>query len=149
MTQPLKTQIHASCIELAGTGVLLRGASGSGKSDLALRLIDAGARLVADDRTDLIVEGGRLVASAPAPISGQLEVRGIGIVTLAHVARSPVGLVVDLVGAGDIERLPEPRQCRYLEIDVPLIALAPFEGSAPAKLRAAVCAAALGRLAAA
>ena len=149
MTQPLKTQIHASCIELAGTGVLLRGASGSGKSDFALRLIDAGARFVADDRTDLAVENGRLVASAPASIAGKLEVRGIGIVTMANVARSTIGLVVDLVAPGDIERLPEPRQCRYLEIDVPLIALTPFESSAPAKLRVAVRAAALGRLAAA
>ena len=149
MTQPLKTQIHASCVELAGTGVLLRGASGSGKSDLALRLIEAGARLVADDRTDLVVEGDRLVASAPAPISGKLEIRGVGVVTMANVTRSPIGLAVDLVATGDIERLPEARQCSYLGIDVPLIALAPFECSAPAKLRVAARAAALGRLAAA
>jgi serine kinase of HPr protein (carbohydrate metabolism regulator) len=149
MTQPLKTQIHASCIELAGTGVLLRGASGSGKSDFALRLIDAGARLVADDRTDLIVEGGRLVASAPTPIAGKLEVRGVGIVTVSHVSHSPIGLAVDLVATDAVERLPEAHHCNYLGIDVPLIALAPFECSAPAKLRVAVRAAALGRLAAA
>src|SRR5260221_4447713 len=108
MAHPLTIQIHASCIETAGIGVLLRGPSGSGKSDLALRLIDAGARLVADDRTDLTVDGGRLVASAPATIAGKLEIRGIGIVTMANVARSPVGLAVDLVATVDVERLSAP-----------------------------------------
>lgn len=149
MTQPLHTQIHATCVELAGIGILLRGASGSGKSDLALRLIEAGARLVADDRTDLTLEDGRLIASAPAPISGKLEVRGIGIVTVPSIARSPIGLAVDLVTADQVERLPETRQCNYLGIDVKLIALAPFECSAPAKVRIAVRRAALGPLAAA
>lgn len=149
MTHSLTIQIHASCIELAGIGVLLRGPSGSGKSDLALRSIDAGARLVADDRTDLVVQDGALIASAPVPIAGRLEIRGLGIVAVSNVAATRVGLAVDLVAGPDVERLPEPRQCTYLGIAVPLIALAPFECSAPAKLRLAAREAAFGRLAAA
>jgi HPr kinase/phosphorylase len=138
-------QIHASCIELAGAGILLRGPSGSGKSDLALRLIDGGARLVADDRTDLVEEGGALIASSPAPIAGKLEVRGIGIMTLPSVARSRVGVAVDLVDASSVERLPLGLRCSYLGVDLPLIAVAPFEASAPAKLRALAQALAVGR----
>lgn len=133
---------------MSGLGVLLRGPSGSGKSDLALRLIDAGGRLVADDRTDLAVENGTLVASSPRPIAGRLEVRGVGIVDLPAVAMTRVGLAADLVSPADVERLPEPRHCAYLGIDIPLIALAPFECSAAAKLRAAAREAARGRLAA-
>ena len=137
-------QIHASCIELAGAGILLRGPSGSGKSDLALRLIDNGARLVADDRTDLVVEDGRLIASSPAPIAGKLEVRGVGILALPVVARSRVGIAVDLVAASAVERLPAAQRCSYLGVELPLIAIAPFEASAPAKLRAVARALAVG-----
>jgi serine kinase of HPr protein (carbohydrate metabolism regulator) len=149
MNQPLKTQIHASCVELAGTGVLLRGPSGSGKSDLALRLIDGGAQLVADDRTDLMLEGGVIVASVPGTIAGRLEVRGVGIVSLPYCRRVRIGMVVDLVTPDAVERMPEARHCTYLGVRLPLLALAPFEASAPAKLRFAAREAALGRLAAA
>jgi serine kinase of HPr protein (carbohydrate metabolism regulator) len=128
--------IHATTVEIGGVGVLLRGPSGSGKSDLALRLLDAGARLVADDRTFLRREGGRVVASAPATIAGRLEVRGIGIMTVPAVDAAVVGLVVDLV-AGPVERLPELCSVRLLEVDFPLVRLAPFEASAVAKLRLA------------
>jgi len=149
MAHPLTTQIHATCVELAGIGVLLRGPSGSGKSDLALRLIDGGARLVADDRTDLAAENGVLVASSPRTIAGRIEVRGVGLVSLPSVGRCRVGLAVDLAAAADVERLPDPRHCTYLGIELPLIALAPFECSAAAKLRIAAREAARGRLAAA
>jgi serine kinase of HPr protein (carbohydrate metabolism regulator) len=149
MNQPTTTQIHASCVEFAGTGVLLRGPSGSGKSDLALRLIEAGGCLVADDRTDLTVEAGSLLASSPASIAGRLEVRGVGIVMLPAVARARVGLAVDLVPAGQVERMPGAARCSYLGIELPLIALAPFECSATAKLRVAAREAAGGRLSAA
>ena len=149
MATPLTTQIHATCVESAGIGVLLRGPSGSGKSDLALRLIEAGGRLVADDRTDLTLAGGGLIGSAPQTIAGRLEVRGLGIVALANVARARIGLAVDLTQGASIERLPGPRHCSYLGVDVPLIAVAPFEPSAVAKLRLAAREAALGRLVAA
>ena len=132
-------QIHATCIALDGAGVLIRGPSGAGKSDLALRLIEAGAVLVADDRTNLLAVDEGLVASAPPPLAGKLEVRGIGIVELPHAASAPVRLVVDLVA--EVERLPEPARCTLLDRDIPLIALRSFEGSAPAKLRLALRAA--------
>lgn len=139
-------QIHASCVELGGTGVLLLGESGSGKSDLALRLIDAGARLVADDRTELRRDGTRLIASPPATIAGRMEVRGVGIVPLAHVAECAVGLAVELVAPDRVERLPSAQSRAWLGIDLPLLALDPFEASAPAKIRLAVREASRGRL---
>jgi serine kinase of HPr protein (carbohydrate metabolism regulator) len=139
-------QIHASCVELGGTGVLLLGESGSGKSDLALRLIDAGARLVADDRTELRRDGARLIASPPATIAGRIEVRGVGIVNIAHVRECAIGLAVDLVPRDRVERLPAAQNRAWLGIDTPLLALDPFEASAPAKIRLAVHEASRGRL---
>jgi len=129
---------YGTCIEIDGSGVLLRGPSGSGKSDLALRLIDAGARLVADDQTELRCADGEIVAAAPPSIAGRIEIRGIGILDCPAVAAAPLRLVVDLVALGEVERLPEPSSCRYLDRDIPLIRLAPFEASATAKLRFAV-----------
>ncbi|MGE3652127.1 MAG: HPr kinase/phosphorylase, partial [Reyranellaceae bacterium] len=78
----MSSQIHATCVALPEGGVLLRGDSGAGKSDLALRLIDGGARLVADDRTDLMREGDLLIARAPTSIAGLIEARGLGILRL-------------------------------------------------------------------
>jgi serine kinase of HPr protein (carbohydrate metabolism regulator) len=130
------TTVHASCVAIGGRGVLIRGASGSGKSDLALRLIDRGARLVSDDYTDLIAAAGRLVASPPATIKGRIEVRGVGIAEVASVAAVPVALVVDLDRR--VERLPEPRAETLAGIDIPAIALAALEASAPIKLETAL-----------
>jgi HPr kinase/phosphorylase len=130
-------QVHGTCVELAGLGVLLRGPSGSGKSDLALRLIDRGARLVADDRVDLRASAGALAASAPEPIAGRMEVRGIGILAVPTVAQARLGLVVDLVEGGTVERLPEAGSWMVLGISVPVVRLAPFEASAAAKVRLA------------
>jgi serine kinase of HPr protein (carbohydrate metabolism regulator) len=129
---------HGTCVEIDGVGVLLRGPPGSGKSDLALRLIDGGARLVADDQTELRCDGGAVVASAPPPIAGRIEVRGVGILDLPSAASAPLALVVDLVAAAGIDRLPEPARCRYLDCSLPLLRLAPFEASAAAKLRVAL-----------
>ncbi|HJO73796.1 MAG: HPr kinase/phosphatase C-terminal domain-containing protein [Rhodospirillales bacterium] len=131
-------QVHATSIDIDGAGVLLRGPSASGKSDLALRMIDTGARLVADDRTNLAVRDGRIFASAPAALAGRIEVRGIGILTIGAVQESPLALVVDLVAAADVERLPEPAKADILGIALPLLRLAPFEASTPAKVRAAI-----------
>jgi serine kinase of HPr protein (carbohydrate metabolism regulator) len=130
--------VHATCIAIDGAAVLLRGASGSGKSDLALRLIDEGAVLVADDRTDLARDGDTIMASPPAAIAGRIEVRGIGIIASPSLARAPVSLLVDLIPPDAVVRLPEPRQEELLGVALPVIALAPFEASAPAKLRAAL-----------
>ncbi|HKF73581.1 MAG TPA: HPr kinase/phosphatase C-terminal domain-containing protein [Stellaceae bacterium] len=130
--------VHGTTVALGGDGVLLRGPSGSGKSDLALRLIDGGARLVADDQTELTLGDDGLVARAPATIAGRMEVRGVGIVRVPTVASAPVRLVVDLVPSKRVERLPEPQFCEYLQCSLPLLALAPFEASTPAKVRLAL-----------
>ncbi len=132
--------VHGTCVELFGLGVLLRGPSGSGKSDLALRLIDGGARLVADDQVVLTAEAGRIQAAAPTRIARRIEVRGLGIVQVATIEAAPVGLVVDLVAPADVQRLPEPSECQLAGITVRSIALAPFEASAAAKVRLAVLA---------
>ena len=128
-------QVHATTIDLNGDGVMLRGPSASGKSDLGLRLIDAGGRLVADDRTELTLSGGAVRASAPKEIAGRMEVRGIGIMEVPTVPETRLALVVELVGAEDVERLPEPETADVLGVALPLVRLAPFEASAPAKVR--------------
>jgi serine kinase of HPr protein (carbohydrate metabolism regulator) len=131
-------RVHGTAIALGGEGVLLRGPSGAGKSDFALRLIDQGARLVADDQTELRRDGDDIIMSAPAAIAGQMEVRGLGIVSVPHLTAAPLRLVVDLMPSADIERMPEPRSASFLDRMVPAVALAPFEASASAKLRLAL-----------
>ena len=153
----MSANIHASCIVLAGAGVafdapqdagvLLLGPSGAGKSDLALRLIAAGAMLVADDRTDLAIEDGGLVATPPKALAGLIEVRNLGIVALPHRSSARIALVVDLTPGAAPARLPQA--ARWLPpagLDLaqnarpPLIRLAPFEASAPAKVAVAAAA---------
>jgi serine kinase of HPr protein (carbohydrate metabolism regulator) len=137
---------HATCVAIDGAGVLLLGPSGAGKSDLALRLLqsrwhwdarDVEVRLVADDQVLLALDGGRLMASSPPAIAGKLEVRGLGIVQLgaAILSSVPVRLAVELVRDGGIERFPETeRALELMAVRVPLIAIAPFEASAAAKV---------------
>jgi HPr kinase/phosphorylase len=130
-------RVYGTSVSVGGQGVLLRGPSGAGKSDLALRLIDEGASLVADDQTELHRVGGAPEMSAPAPLVGLIEVRGIGILPMSPVARVALRLVVDLV-AHEIERMPEPRRCTLDGLDLPLIELQPFAASATAKIRIAL-----------
>jgi len=132
--------LHATCVALwpgsvQETGVLLLGPSGSGKSDLALRLLDGGAALVADDQVRLDVQGGRLLARPPEGLAGLLEVRGLGIVRTDWLAEAAVRLAVRLVAPTAVERLPVPAAERFCGIEVPLFRLAPFEASAAARLR--------------
>jgi HPr kinase/phosphorylase len=131
-------RVHGTAVALNGDGILLQGPSGSGKSDLALRLIDEGARLVADDQTELVLDGDTLEMRCPTAIAGLLEVRGVGILRVPSVESAPLRLVVDLAASDDIERLPEPQFCQFLGRSVPLLVLAPFEASAAAKLRFAL-----------
>jgi serine kinase of HPr protein (carbohydrate metabolism regulator) len=133
--------VHATSVALRATGrwraVLLRGPSGAGKSDLALRLIEAGGRLVADDQTHLARRGRSLIASPPPALAGLIEARGVGIVRLQRnqwLGRAAVALLVDLVPSERIERLPEPQTETLLDITVPRLDLAPFELSAVQKL---------------
>lgn len=132
------TLVYASCVAIDGSGILLRGSSGAGKSDLALRLTDEGARLVADDQVELVREEDHVLASAPAKLAGMLEVRGLGIVRLPPLAKVPLLLVVDLGAADAIERMPEPTTTQLLGIGLVLVHLDPFAASATAKLRLAV-----------
>lgn len=136
-------QIHASCVAIDGAALLLRGPSGAGKSDLALRLVDEGARLVADDRVDLLSDGkGGLIARCPQPIAGLMEVRGLGVLPVPAIDAAPVALIVDL-GAGE-ERLPDPGFEIIAGVAVARIRLNPFHVSTPAKLRLALAALARG-----
>lgn len=132
--------LHATTVAIGGRGVLLRGPSGAGKSDLALRLIDAGARLVADDQSELHREGDAVLVRSPGTIAGLLEVRGIGILQVDALAAVSLALIVDLAAPQHIERLPEAGKETILGIALPAIRLAPFEASAPAKLRLALAA---------
>lgn len=118
--------LHATCVEWFGLGVLIRGKSGAGKSDLALRLIDAGAALVADDQ--VLLENG--IASAPARLQGLLEVRGFGIVKLPFAETTAIALTVDLCSADEIERSPD-RFDGIMRLD-------PFCASAVAKIKLAL-----------
>lgn len=131
---------HATAVAIGGRVVLLRGPSGSGKSDLALRLIDAGARLVSDDYSQLQRENDAIVVRAPEPISGLIEVRGIGILRIEALPHGPLALIADLVAPQHVERLPEPRSETIFGLSVPVVEIAPFEASAPAKLRLALAA---------
>lgn len=130
--------VHATAVALDGRAVLLRGPSGAGKSDLALRLIDAGARLIADDQSELSRLGDTIVVRAPSTIAGLIEVRGLGILRLEPEADIPLSLIADLIAPEALERLPERRSETILGLAVPAIFLAPFEASAAAKLRLAL-----------
>ena len=136
MSRPPDAVVHASCIAIGGRGVLLAGRSGAGKSDLALRLIDRGAALVSDDYTELRLVGDTLLADAPAAIAGKIELRGVGIVDLPAAAGVPVCLYADLDRTP--ERLPEPEAIGIAGIEVPLVAIAALEPSAPLKLEQAL-----------
>jgi len=129
--------LHATTVAKDGRAVLISGRSGSGKSDLALRLIDRGFVLVSDDQTYLRIEGGKLVAAAPPTIRGKLEVRGIGIVEVECFDNVPVCLVVEL--AGEIDRMPDDgRQRLILGAKIPLVGIDAQTASAPAKVAMAL-----------
>ncbi len=130
-------QLHATAIAIDGRGVLLLGPSGAGKSDLALRLIDRGAKLIADDRVDLVRHGDRVTLSAPARIAGLLELRGLGIVKFPSV-EGPLSLAIELVPPGQVERLPDPDAELFCGCAIPILRLDPFELSTPIKVELAL-----------
>lgn len=135
--------IHATCVRLGRKGILLLGRSGAGKSDLALRLIARGAVLVADDRCDVSVERSRLVARAPKAIAGLIEVRGVGIVRMAHAPSATIALVADLDRSPQrmpvFPRYAPPPPLRLRQSAQPrMLALNAFEASAPDKIAVAL-----------
>jgi len=129
--------LHASSVAMDGRAVLIAGPSGSGKSDLALRLLDRGFTLVSDDRTIVRKEGSKLTATAPETIKGKLEVRGVGIVEMETVSDMPVAIIVELTS--DIQRLPDDgRERIILGIGIPLINVDAMTASAPSKVAVAL-----------
>ncbi len=152
--------IHATSVALGpalqqfggpdGFAVLLTGEPGSGKSDVALRLIAEGGRLISDDQTSLSTDGSVLFAQGVDNILGQIEIRGIGIIKLDHAPKAPIALVVNLDRSAAPERLPEatlyapPAPLTASRLP-PLVTMHPFEASTTAKIAAAAAAAASGK----
>ncbi len=129
--------IHGTSVEVNGAGLLLRGPPGSGKSDLALRLIsECDARLVADDQVEVSLRGGILVARAPETLAGMIEVRGLGIARFDHHPFWAVHLVIELCDS--VSRFPEPRQTVIAGCPLPVWRLRASEASAVAKVMLAV-----------
>jgi serine kinase of HPr protein (carbohydrate metabolism regulator) len=129
--------VHASTVASDGRAVLISGPSGSGKSDLALRLLDRGFTLVSDDQTIVRRDGDRLVASAPPTIKGKLEIRGIGIVEMDTIEDVPVALFVELTS--EIMRLPDDRRERpVLGVNLPLVSVDAMTASAASKVALAL-----------
>lgn len=126
-------QVHATTVALDGGGLVILGPSGSGKSTLALQLMAVGATLVADDRTDLRLSAGRLMAQAPLPLLGRIEARGVGILQAEPSAPVPVALACDL-GRDEDDRLPQVRYQDWLGVRVSLV-LGPYRPHLYAALR--------------
>jgi HPr kinase/phosphorylase len=139
--------VHGTCVALGKRAALLRGGSGSGKSDLALRFLalpgegDLRPHLVADDQVWIESKrDGQLIASAPDAIAGKLEVRGLGIAEMPFLKEAPLALVCDLVRSEDVPRMPaEPWERTVIAgATVGSLKLSPFEVSAPLKLKMAL-----------
>lgn len=130
--------IHATAVAFGDRAVLLFGEPGSGKSDLAIRLIETGWTLVADDRVVLSRRSENLFAAPPSTLAGLVEARGIGLCRVPFLAEARVALAARLVASGAVERMPEPASETFLGVSIPLIFIASLEASAPAKLRLAL-----------
>lgn len=134
---PPPATVHGTCIAIGTRGVMLVGGSGAGKSDLALRLIDRGAMLVADDRCELVDQRGTLLCRPPESLAGKIEVRGLGILGRPWTAPVPVVLAVRL--ADRYERMPDATMVEVLAgHPVDSIKLNAFEASAPIKVEMAL-----------
>jgi serine kinase of HPr protein (carbohydrate metabolism regulator) len=130
--------LHASAVAAEGRAVLITGPSGSGKSDLALRLLDRGFTLVSDDQTIVKRDGDRLLASPPPTIAGKLEIRGIGIVDMDNLSDLPVALIVELT-VDEIQRLPDDsRERPILGVALPIVTIDAMTASAPSKVALAL-----------
>jgi HPr kinase/phosphorylase len=145
VSEPVAQLVYGTCVALGRVAAILQGPSGSGKSDLALRFVmqtppPLEAALVADDQVLVQRQGDRLFARPPATIAGKIEVRGLGIVSLPHLAEAELRLIVPLSDPDDVPRLPRlgEETVSIHGIALPVLRLAPFEASAPLKLRLAL-----------
>ncbi len=139
--------LHGTCVAAGQNAILLRGESGAGKSDLALRFLNLEKAdvsnqkhcLVSDDRVIISCEDGRLIVKPPTSIAGLIEVRGIGLISCAHIASAELKLVADLVSEEQVPRMQYPyEEDSYTQIEgqkIPCIKIFPFEASAPIKLK--------------
>jgi HPr kinase/phosphorylase len=123
--------VHASCVDVQGRGLLILGASGTGKSALALALMALGARLVADDRTILTVQGNQLIATCPPTLRGMIEARGVGILHADAHDSAPLVLAVDM-DQTEVLRLPPLRSVTFLERTITLVHSVPSPHFPPA-----------------
>mgnify|MGYP001411519323 CR=1 FL=1 len=130
--------LHSTCISFDKKGVLLQGPSGIGKSDLALRLIEMGGILVADDQVDLSARAGKLIANAPKPLLGKLEIRGLGIIEFPVIQNISVMILVDLIQKERVPRSPELEYLKILNVPIRRLFLSPFEVSCAIKIKTAV-----------
>lgn len=131
------TLVHGSCVSIDGRGVLILGPSGSGKSDLSLCLMDAGAELVGDDQLEIERRGQQLFATPAAALAGLLEVYGFGILKNIPFSKDvPIELVVSLVERGQLERLPQPEVYTLLDLPLLHVKLNAFAPSTCAKIHA-------------
>ena len=129
--------LHCSTVAKDGRAVLITGPSGSGKSDLTLRLLDREFTLVSDDQTIIKKHGDRLIASAPPTIAGKLEIRGIGIVDMERLENAPVALLVELTG--EFARMPDDsRERPILGVRLPLVSIDAMAASAPSQVELAL-----------
>ena len=127
-------RIHSTSVVIDDNGVLILGDSGSGKSDLALRLIDSGATLISDDISICRKNSNNIYLYCPPEIKGLLEVREIGIITVPFVERIKLRLVVNLQSKNN-ERFPKDNYFRILGIKIPLINIEGKNSSAVAKIK--------------
>jgi len=133
--------VHASSVVIEGNAVLICGPSGSGKSDLALRLIDRGATLLCDDHTHVSCDGDMLIAKPMPNITGLIEIRGIGLIRFPHCLKAPITMIVRLLDHKEAapERMPQRLPTQILcGIEIPVLSLHGFEATAPLKIELAM-----------
>ena len=132
------TNIQATAIHIDHHGILLTGAPASGKSDLALRMINDGAELIADGETSLVVQGYTLMATAPAITAGQLHIHGIGSIRMPFENSAPIRCCVHLSASWHVQKNPQWRTENFLGVNIPIIELNAFEASTPIKIKTAL-----------
>jgi serine kinase of HPr protein (carbohydrate metabolism regulator) len=131
-------KVHGTSVSIDGDGILFRGPPGSGKSDLALRMINYGAQLVSDDQVCLTRRNDNIFMSSPPTIRNSIEVRGIGIVNTTAQKEAPLILVLNMSPNNAASRMPIWQLCTFLDIKVPAVEFAPFEISAHLKVKLAI-----------